>query len=148
MTTLPQSNSLNSINTLRNSTLGHGLIHGDAMPGNAILSGGRLIMIDLDSVGLGAREWDLVPMAVVAQRFSKTKDRWHAFLAGYGVDEASLPGLQAASVIKQLTMTAYLCLSAGQSPAIDEEIRRRLTMWADWDLDGRWGSGFIVNRPD
>jgi len=133
---------------LQESRLGIGLIHGDATPGNIVVSGGKAILIDLDSSALGAREWDLVPMAVASKRFSQSQERWLRFIDAYGIDEHGLPGLEAASLVKQLTMTCYLCLSAGMSAAIDNEIRNRLRMWEEWDLDGRWHSGFSVARPE
>lgn len=127
---------------LRASRLGVGVIHGDAMPGNIVVSGGAPVLIDLDSSARGAREWDLVPMAVVARRFSRSHDRWQSFLAGYGCDGLDLSSLEAACLVKELTITTYLCLSAGQSAEIDAEIRRRLDMWAKWDIAGRWRSDF------
>jgi Ser/Thr protein kinase RdoA (MazF antagonist) len=133
---------------LRKSKLGQGVIHGDAMTGNAIQRDGQMVMIDLDSVTFGPREWDLAPMAVASKRMSRRgQARWQEFLEGYGVDESDLAELHAASVIKQFSMTVYLCLSAGQSAEIDEEIGRRLRMWAEWDLDGHWSTGFTV-APD
>ncbi len=134
---------------LGNTRLGRGILHGDAMPGNAIQSGGEMIMIDLDSVCVGPREWDLVPMYVIAKRFSGNGAcRWRDFLTGYGVDEADLADLQAASIVKQLSMTIYLCLSAGQSAAIDAEIARRIRAWEIWDMAGRWTTGFSIGRSE
>ncbi len=134
---------------LRNSRLGHGIIHGDAMPGNALQRDGQMVMIDLDSVTFGPREWDLAPMAVTAKRFGRRgQAQWPAFLEGYGVEAGDLADLDAAQMIKQLSMTVYLCLSAGQSPDIDAEIARRLRMWSDGDLDGDWSTAFTVAPTD
>ena len=58
-----------------------------------------------------------------------------------------LPDLQAASIIKQLSMTIYLCLSAGQSANIDAEIAQRIRMWETWDLAGKWTTGFTIGPP-
>ena len=133
---------------LHRTKLGHGLLHGDASPGNVIQSGGEMIMIDLDSVCFGPREWDLVPTAIISRRFDQDgQARWRAFLDGYGIGETDWPELHAASLIKQLSMTVYLCLSAGQSPGIDAEIGRRLRTWMDWDFDGRWTTGFTAGTP-
>jgi hypothetical protein len=130
---------------LRRSRLGEGVIHGDAIPSNALLSGGEMVLIDLDSACIGPREWDLVPMAVHAVRFARENDTdWPQFLNGYGIAATDLPELEAASIIKQLSMTVFLCLSHGQSLEIDAEISRRLQMWQRWDLTGRWRSGFKV----
>ena len=132
-------------NSLGNTRLGRGILHGDAMPGNAVQSRGEMVMIDLDSVCAGPREWDLVPMYVTSKRFFPNGERrWHAFLKGYGVNDGDLPDLQAASIIKQLSMTIYLCLSAGQSANIDAEIARRIRMWETRDLAGRWTTGFTI----
>lgn len=123
-----------------------GLIHGDATPGNVLPTAAGLALIDLDSVSYGAREWDLAPMAAMAERFWRDPGRFDRFLEGYGVDADLLPRIRLASQMKQLTMTAYLCLSAGQSPEIDAEIRRRLASWANDDATTRWTSGFRVDR--
>ncbi len=132
----------------RDTRLGNRILHGDAMPGNAIQTADEMMMIDLDSVCSGPCEWDLVPMYVIAKRFARDGPRrWHSFLAGYGITGQELPDLQAASLIKQLSMTVYLCLSAGQSPDIDAEIVRRMKMWEDGDEDGRWTTGFTVAVP-
>jgi len=135
--------------SLGDTRLGRGILHGDAMPGNAVQSSGEMVMIDLDSVCIGPREWDLVPMYVTSQRFSRNGEaRWRAFLNGYGADDGDLPDLQAASIIKQLSMTIYLCLSAGQSPGIDAEIARRIRMWETWDLAGKWTTGFTIGPSE
>ena len=135
--------------SLGDTRLGRGILHGDAMPGNAVQSGGEMVMIDLDSVCAGLREWDLVPMYVAAKRFSRNGEhRWHDFLKGYGIDDGDLPDLQAASIIKQLSITIYLCLSAGQSANIDAEIARRICMWETWDLAGRWTNGFTIGPSE
>ena len=126
-----------------NTALGSGVLHGDAIPSNATMTGGGLILMDMDSVCFGPREWDLVPMSVVCLRYGKGGvPAWREFLAGYGHGESELPDLNAARFIKQLSMTVYLCLSAGLTPAIDAEIERRLDMWANADHEGRWHSAF------
>ena len=135
--------------SLNKAQLGLGVLHGDAMPGNALQSGGEMVMIDLDSVCAGPREWDLVPMYVTAKRFSRNGERrWRAFLKGYDVNEADLADLQAASFIKELSMTIYLCLSAGQSASIDSEIAQRIQMWGAGDLTEKWTNGFTIGSSE
>jgi len=53
-----------------------------------------------------------------------------------------------ASIIKQPSITIYLCLSAGQSANIDAEIARRIRMWETWDLAGRWTTGFTIGPSE
>ena len=105
-----------------------------------------MVLIDLDSVCRGPREWDLVPMAVTARRFTGDPSVWANFLAGYGVDDRTLPDLDAAILIKELSMIAFMCQSSGQSARLDAEIARRLQMLKRSDLNGRWGAGFGVVR--
>jgi thiamine kinase-like enzyme len=116
------------------------LLHGDALIGNTILSGGNLVLIDFDSAGIGAREWDLAPALVTARRFNGSQAIWRAFLDGYGADGVSTVRVDAASKIKQLSMTVALCFNRGLSSAIDAELDLRVRCWADWDFETRWHS--------
>lgn len=124
---------------LDDSKLGRGLVHGDALRGNAIRSNGKLHLIDFDSVCLGPREWDLAPTALTIKRFGVGDDAaWTEFLQAYGAKDSALADLEAAIIIKELSMTVFLCLSAGQSCEIDKEIEWRIAAWKRWDLDAPW----------
>jgi Ser/Thr protein kinase RdoA (MazF antagonist) len=119
---------------LQQSHLGSGMVHGDAIPSNGVQSRDGMVLIDLDSISRGPREWDLVPQFVYATRLGRGgRAAWLEFLDGYGIDESDLPSLEAACLIKQFSMTVVLCLSAGRSPKIDGEIERRLESWAQAD---------------
>ena len=123
--------------------LGNGILHGDAIASNVMVTDDGLTLMDMDSVCFGPREWDLVPMGIVCLRFGNGGQiAWHEFLSGYGFAADELPDLTGSSIIEQLSMTVYLCLNAGRSPAIDTEIERRLQMWSDGDFESRWHSGF------
>jgi Ser/Thr protein kinase RdoA (MazF antagonist) len=129
---------------LDKATFGAGLLHGDALIGNTILSGGRLVLIDFDSVGEGPREWDLAPTFVTATRFRRQMHVWTEFLAGYGADTVALGGVEAAGIVKQLSMTVALSMSRGLSPAVDQEIDHRIRCWSDWDLQTQWHSPTLL----
>jgi Ser/Thr protein kinase RdoA (MazF antagonist) len=116
------------------------LLHGDALIGNTISAGGRLVLIDFDSVGVGAREWDLAPTQVTAHRFRQSQRIWRDFLDGYGADGISKTRIEAASKVKQLSMTVALCFNRGLSAAIDAELDLRIGCWADWDFETAWHS--------
>ncbi len=116
------------------------LLHGDALIGNTIHSGGRLVLIDFDSVGEGVREWDLAPTRVTAHRFRRSQQVWHDFLDGYGADGISMARIEAAGKVKQLSMTVALCFNRGLSAAIDAELDLRIGCWADWDFGTAWHS--------
>ena len=124
--------------TLRDSMLGVGMIHGDALLGNTINSAAGLQLIDFDSVCYGPREWDLVPSLIAATRFDRGMQSWSDFLHGYGVAPERLAQLEAANIVKQLSMTVVLCLQHGQSEALDREIGFRITHWEQWDFSSRW----------
>jgi thiamine kinase-like enzyme len=128
-------------------TFDSGLLHGDALIGNTILSGGNLVLIDFDSVGEGPREWDLAPTFVTATRLRRQDQVWRDFLAGYGADTAALRGIEAAATVKQLSMTVALCLSRGLSPAVDEEIDHRIRCWSNWDFQTQWHSPALLPAP-
>lgn len=125
-------------------TMGTGLLHGDALLGNTVLCNGRLVLLDFDSVGYGAREWDLAPTYVTATRFRQQEAAWRDFLAGYGAEAASRRGIEAAAIVKQLSMTVALCVQRGLSPAIDAEIDLRVRCWADWDFQTPWHSPSLL----
>lgn len=124
--------------TLRDTMLGMSVIHGDALLGNTIHTATGLQLIDFDSVCFGPREWDLVPSLIAAERFGRGMESWSAFLRGYGIAPEQLAQLEAANVVKQLSMTVVLCLQHGQSVAVDREIARRMSHWKQWDFNSRW----------
>lgn len=125
---------------LTQSRLGAGILHGDALRKNAVQSGGRMHLIDFDSVCRGPLEWDIAPTLVAEKRLGLGAADCDAFLAGYGVDRDALPDIEPAMIVKQLSMTVVLCLKAGESNAIDANIDRRLQAWDAWDFETQWHS--------
>lgn len=89
---------------LSRSRLGTGILHGDALRKNAVQSGGRMHLIDFDSVCRGPLEWDLAPTLVAEKRLGLSELDCDAFLAGYGIDRDALPDIEPAMIIKQLSM--------------------------------------------
>lgn len=126
--------------SLTQSRLGAGILHGDALRKNAVQSGGRMHLIDFDSVCRGPLEWDLAPTLVAEKRLALGAADCDAFLAGYGIDRNALPDIEPAMIVKQLSMTVVLCLKAGESDVIDANIDRRLQAWDAWDFETQWHS--------
>lgn len=126
--------------SLTKSRLGVGVLHGDALCKNAVRSGGRMHLIDFDSVCRGPLEWDIAPTLVAEKRHGLGAADCDSFLAGYGIDRSAIPDIEAAMIVKQLSMTVVLCLKAGESDAIDAEIDQRLQAWAEWDFETPWRS--------
>ncbi len=126
--------------SLTQSRLGAGVLHGDALRKNAVQSGGRMHLIDFDSVCRGPLEWDIAPTLVAEKRLGFDAADCDAFLAGYGIDRDALPDIEPAMIVKQLSMTVVLCLKAGESDAVDAEIDRRLQAWNAWDFETPWNA--------
>ena len=120
------------------------LLHGDALIGKALQSAGELFLIDLDSIGYGAREWDLAPTKVTVDRFGRPAEDWREFVAGYGDADVSNERIEAAGVVKQLSMTVSLCFNSGLNTAVDTELDRRIRCWAEGDMESPWTSPTLL----
>jgi hypothetical protein len=75
------------------SDLGHGLIHGDVSLENTLRSGGQPVLIDLDFVAIGPREYDLVGALLRLRRGELDQATYDGFCAAYGADVSSWSGL-------------------------------------------------------
>ncbi|WP_238598224.1 phosphotransferase enzyme family protein [Saccharothrix sp. ALI-22-I] len=70
------------------------LIHGDAWQGNVVVpSRGTPVLLDLDHMGIGPPQWDLVSLAADYTDFARiTQSDYHAFVDAYGgYDMVRLP---------------------------------------------------------
>jgi aminoglycoside phosphotransferase (APT) family kinase protein len=94
------------------------VVHGDAWQGNVAvpLNGGRPILLDLDRIGFGPPEWDLVPVAVDHTDFARinTADYQRFVDALCGVDVTASPILATLAAITQLRWTAFVISKAGR----------------------------------
>ncbi|MEU5973886.1 aminoglycoside phosphotransferase family protein [Streptomyces sp. NPDC047315] len=99
--------------------LDFGLIHGDANVGNALRSrDGKALLIDLDDVSLGQREWDLVLTALFYERLGwHTRAEYESFVYRYGFDLLNWPGYPVLADLRELKMTLWL----GHQVASDEK---------------------------
>lgn len=115
-----------------------GLIHGDAHTGNvlAMRSGGGLL-IDLDAIARGHREWDLVPTAVSRLRFHGDADSISEFAAAYGFDLLSWSGWPAMRRLRELYMTSWLMTVASNSER-RAEVNHRMDCLRSYDDESRW----------
>jgi Ser/Thr protein kinase RdoA (MazF antagonist) len=115
-----------------------GLIHGDAHTGNvlAIRSGGGLL-IDLDAVTRGHREWDLVPTAVSRLRFRDDMDSISEFATAYGFDLLNWSGWPAMRRLRELYMTSWL-MTVASSRERQDEVNHRMNCLRAHDEESRW----------
>jgi Ser/Thr protein kinase RdoA (MazF antagonist) len=120
------------------SALPGGLIHGDAHVGNVLTAGnGTNVIIDLDAVAQGCREWDLVPTAVSQLRFRATPDSLESFTAAYGFDLLQWNGWPAMKRTRELYMTSWL-MSVANNNRRREEADRRMRCLAESDEQVTW----------
>jgi Ser/Thr protein kinase RdoA (MazF antagonist) len=105
-----------------------GVIHGDANVGNVILSrDGNPVLIDLDSVCVGPREWDLVQTALFFERFGwHTADEYNTFVEVYGFDIMKWVGYRVLADYREIAMTLWLCGGADDDERAAAEVRKRV----------------------
>ncbi|MFE7300617.1 phosphotransferase family protein [Streptomyces sp. NPDC057579] len=81
--------------------LGHGLLHGDAYPGNTLWDGTTARLGDWDEAAIGPREIDLAN-TFQGVRFGRTATQLRAFSEAYGYDLADWPGLPVLTELRDL----------------------------------------------
>ncbi|GAB4087313.1 hypothetical protein GCM10028784_39430 [Myceligenerans cantabricum] len=81
--------------------LGHGLIHGDAYPGNTLWNGNDVVLGDWDEAAFGPRELDLAN-TFQGIRFGRSDADLHAFSLAYGHDLTHWPGLPVLTELRDL----------------------------------------------
>lgn len=102
--------------------LAPGVIHGDASVGNVILGrAGAPLLVDLDGLAIGPREWDLVPTAMYSDRF-----RWHSadeyatFVDAVGFDVRQWPGYTVLADLREALMLLWLASTADDEAKVAE----------------------------
>ena len=110
----------------RDDPLGTVLVHGDVHIDNAIVTERGLVLIDLESAGIGAASWDLVPLAVGVRRYGLPVGRFAEFLDGYGADPGDGPGFDLMCRVYELLVTAWAMRCAVDSPEMTAEARVRV----------------------
>ena len=101
------------------------LVHGDAHPSNVIRYRERLLLIDLDNVGLGPREIDLAPYAVSCRRFPDPSKSWEDFLGIYPF-MINFDLLDRLARIREVTMIVWLASLWDTRPDGRNELVHRL----------------------
>ncbi|ANZ36002.1 hypothetical protein BBK82_07890 [Lentzea guizhouensis] len=106
------------------------VIHGDAWQGNVVVprAGGTPVLLDLDHVGIGLREWDLVSLAVDYTDFARLTDSdYQAFVDAYGgYDMTAWSGYRTLATIRELRWTAFVLGKAKTSTEATQQVRHRV----------------------
>jgi aminoglycoside phosphotransferase (APT) family kinase protein len=117
-----------------------GPIHGDAHLGNVIHDAdGNAILIDFDSACIGPREWDLAPIGLYATSLGWiSPTEYEEFVAAYGYDITAASAFAILSRMRELRMTAWIAMHAGESDQTAAEVAHRVACLADPDLPRHW----------
>lgn len=111
------------------------LLHGDAHTGNLVELDHRALLIDLDDLCAGPREFDLIPAFVAYKRFHRDRDLWLAFRNAYG--HADWETVESLAVVRETTMNTWLAGLWSSSPTARDELTHRINTW---DLEGDLGT--------
>lgn len=105
------------------------VVHGDAWQGNvAVPERGSPILLDLETVGLGRPEWDLVPLAVDHTDFGRIEaDGYRSFVDAYGgYDVTAWPGYRTLATIRETRWLCFVLSKADTNEAALREARHRI----------------------
>lgn len=86
------------------------------------------MLLDLDHVGIGLREWDLVSLAVDYTDFARLTDSdYQAFVDAYGgYDMTAWSGYRTLATIRELRWTAFVLGKAKTSTEAAQQVRHRV----------------------
>ncbi|WKU03470.1 aminoglycoside phosphotransferase family protein [Micromonospora sp. HUAS LYJ1] len=111
-----------------------GLIHGDAHVGN--LLAGRLC--DFDSLAVGPREWDLVPLVHSFVRFGESNEPYKQFAAAYGFDLTSSSSWPLLREVRELQLVTSVLDKLPGRPEVAHTLGHRLRTYLAGDRSAIW----------
>jgi hypothetical protein len=111
------------------SDLGYGLIHGDVSVENTLRIAGDPVLIDLDFVAIGPREYDLVGALVRLRRGEIDAETYDAFCASYGYDVRSWAGVETVVDVCDLGALTYQLWSYGHHGLPLPDLTDALDRW-------------------
>jgi len=114
------------------------VIHGDAHLGNLIPTPTGPVLCDLDTLCIGPREWDLVPLAVSQLRFGSTVNIHRQLVDAYGVDVTEWDGFPVLREIRELKLAVVGIPMSLVHPATGFELRLRLRSLRTGQASTRW----------
>ncbi|MDG4796932.1 aminoglycoside phosphotransferase family protein [Micromonospora sp. WMMD1082] len=111
-----------------------GVVHGDAHVGNVLA--GRLC--DFDSLAIGPREWDLVPLVHSAIRFGDPTEPYERFTAAYGFDLATSPFWPLLRDVRELQLVTSVMDKLPGRPEVADTLGHRLRTYLAGDNSAVW----------
>jgi hypothetical protein len=115
-----------------------GPIHGDAFPGNLIVSPAGIVCCDFDSTSTGPREWDLIPVAVGKLRFDYPGQTYAELTAAYRFDVMAWSGFPVLRQVRELKLVTSVVPILRSNPSILPQWRHRLDSFKRGDPDVKW----------
>ena len=105
-----------------------GIIHGDASIGNVLRdTNGNPVVIDLDAVAIGPREWDLALTAIYYDSFGwHTREEYQDFVRVYGYDIMAWPGYPVMRAVREFLMVTWVIQKAPESERAAAEAAKRI----------------------
>jgi aminoglycoside phosphotransferase (APT) family kinase protein len=111
-----------------------GVIHGDAHGGN--LLAGRLC--DFDSLSIGPREWDLVPLTHSVTRFRDALAPYEQFVAAYNYDLRTAQAWPLLRDIRELQLATSVLDNLAGRPEVADTLAHRLRTYLDGNTAAAW----------
>lgn len=105
------------------------VVHGDAWQGNvAVPQGGPPVLLDLEHIGVGRPEWDLVSLAVDYTDFNRiSSSDYRDFVNSYGgYDVTEWPGYRTLATIRELRWAGFTLSKAVTSRDAANEAQHRV----------------------
>jgi aminoglycoside phosphotransferase (APT) family kinase protein len=105
-----------------------GVIHGDASIGNVLRdTNGNPVLIDLDAVAIGPREWDLALTAIYYDSFGwHTREEYQEFVRVYGYNIMAWPGYPVMRAVREFLMVTWVIQKAPESERAAAEAAKRI----------------------
>jgi aminoglycoside phosphotransferase (APT) family kinase protein len=106
-----------------------GIIHGDANIGNVLHdTDGHPVVIDLDGVAVGPREWDLIQTAIFYDSFGwHTREEYETFVRVYGFDIMKWSGYQVMRALREFLMVTWIIQQANGDERVAAEASKRIS---------------------
>ncbi|MEV6280256.1 aminoglycoside phosphotransferase family protein [Nocardia sp. NPDC051832] len=115
-----------------------GVVHGDPHTGNLLVrADGRIVLCDLDEVGIGPLAWDLVPQAVGAVRFGR-REFHREFVRAYGSDVRNRSCWPVLARIRELMMVTGVLPDLGNRPTVAAQFAHRFATLRAGQANSTW----------
>ncbi|MFI9410111.1 aminoglycoside phosphotransferase family protein [Nocardia gamkensis] len=115
-----------------------GPIHGNAFVGNLIGGPDGAVLCDFDSVAIGPREWDLIPIAVGKLRFDYRTNYHEQLATEYGVDVLKWPGFPILRRIRELQLVTSVLPTLRSNPSLFDQWNHRFSSFRSGDRAAVW----------